>query len=995
VILKRKLRPPGLPRGTIARNRLDDQFSALLEEHEAIAVLAAAGSGKTVQAQMFAARFGWPLLWVTLDRGDRSAARLVSYLAQAAAVFNPGAPRLATDALEAQSSVEEVAAMLAESLDDRAVLIVFDDCEALVGADEALAVLGAFLDYVPVNARTLLLSREELEGPIGRMMLHGRVARVSDADLALNYHEAHSLLLSQGQSDRDLAPLLEATNGWIAGFAFDVRADLQTVAGLDALAQYLNSEVLARLPEEEQDFLLRTSLLPAVTARGAAAMCGKRGYLLWKSLISRHLPATIADRAIVYHPRFREFLREQLHARLVDELEDLRERYARHLVELDLHEEAVEAYLEAGQIDNAADVIHLALPALYARADWIVVLRWLDAVGAARVEQRPQLLGAQIRSLYGVRRIPEAQNLIRRLHQSGMLADVAKADPAAVAYTGYTMQWRPAEALALIREYEGDYRAEAVRYELEAVSGRDPVVPPAGQAWMDMERIISWGLLVQGRLDQVLQMLPADRDSSWGFYRTPYPLLALLWQGDVLRARSLFDDVPDAVKLGAHTDLWFFLEAWLLWAEGEPERALQAAEAAVEHSRKTHFGWEPCFDVVVGKLLLEIGRIDDARSVLADSISRSAASGMRAYVEWAQTFQGLAFLRCDRPNDAVRVLRQCVADMRRSSRRLMLPTAAAYLAEAEDACGNAEQAAAAAGLAIDTATNMGSFFMLQQAVREVPGVLKRQVEVHDSDRRWRRLVGHRATAPGPKAGDVEHASFLDVQTHGAVPDLLVNGTACNVRRIKVLELAAYLALHVDGVERHRLQERLFPDADLRRGGNYFRQVVHKLRQSTGLSLARSSDGMVRFPDDVLVDSTDRRFERLLAEADGLAGTARLDRLTAAMALVEGAYLAESDLDWAETRRYELEVLATKAAADASELAIELGEFELARHHAEMAIARDPFCEAAYCILLRVEGTVGSSHTMLAVYQRLTDALQELDVEPAASTRELLNSLRNA
>ncbi len=52
-------------------------------EHEALVVFATAGSGKTIQAQMFASREKWPLAWLTLDGADRSPSRMLSYLARA------------------------------------------------------------------------------------------------------------------------------------------------------------------------------------------------------------------------------------------------------------------------------------------------------------------------------------------------------------------------------------------------------------------------------------------------------------------------------------------------------------------------------------------------------------------------------------------------------------------------------------------------------------------------------------------------------------------------------------------------------------------------------------------------------------------------------------------------------------------------------------------------------------------------------------------------
>ena len=994
MILRHKVRPPGLPTVTIPRGRLDQHFAELLRTHETLAVFAAAGSGKTVQAQLYAADHRWPLAWLTLDQGDRSPSRLLFYLAEALRRVRPdGADHSGPGA---RMSIDEVAAMLAEGVPDEPLLLVVDDAEHLVGAEESLDALGVFLDYLPPSVRTVILGREDLDGPIGRMLLQGRIARVGGTELALEIGETTELLAAHGQDERDPVTLTASTHGWIAAVAFDVLPGLNPQGAPDALAAYLNREVLDRLPDAEQEFLLRTSVLAAVSPRSAVELCGEQGYALWKSLAARHLPATQADRSLVYHPRFRQFLREELRVRLPDELPGLLRRRARLLVDQHLYEEAVETYLQAEECEAAADAAIHAVTGLCTRADWPTLLRWFDALGPDAIRSRPALQGAQIRVLYGVRRIPEAQALIRRLHEQGALTAVAEADPGVVAFFGYAMQWRPADALELLAHYRGDYRSVAVRYELEAVAGRNPVAPPSGIAWTDSERIFTWGLLVQGRLGQLLRLLPAEED--WpprSFYRTPHPLLALVWQGSLERARELLDEVPEAVRSGSHTDLWFFHEAWLLWAEGRPKEALDAAEAAVEHSRRTQFGFEPCFGAVVGRLQLALGMIDDARMTLADAISNSAASGNRGYVEWGQTFQGLAFLMADKPEDAARVLRSATRGMQAAGRELMLPLAAAYLAEAEARCGELEAATAAAELAFDTAEAMDCMFVLRQALAEVPEVLRRQIERDPTDERWRRLVGRPVAErrePSPTRV-TSRPMLVEVRTHGPNPDLVVDGVPRGSRRTKVLELAAYLALHPEGVERNRLQERLFPDGDPRRGGNYFRQVVHKLRQATGVSLSRSAQGLVRWPGEVHVDCTDLRFERLVAEAAELTGDERLEKLESTLALVEGVYLPDSELEWAEQRRHELEVLIVDTALDAARLAFELGHTRRARDAAGFAIDRDPFCEAAYCVRMKVEASLGANHAVLTEFHRLSEALAELGVAPAPSTRELMQTLR--
>jgi LuxR family transcriptional regulator, maltose regulon positive regulatory protein len=995
-MLSRKIRPPGLPRGTTTRGRLDRLYSELLERHEALAVLAAAGSGKTVQTQLFLTGMDRRFGWLTLDEADRSGSRLLTYLADALEGMHPGAGRAVRSQLDNGFSLPEVAASLAEGLRTTPGYIVFDDCERVADASEAADVLTAFLDYLPPKVQAILLSRMEFEVPITRMLTQGRIGRISGAELALDMDEARAVVGAHDGSTVDLDGLMESTRGWVAAVAFNVRADLGPLRGPDALARYLSEEVFAALPPDEQSFVLRTSMLDTVSARGAAAMCGGNGHALWRSVCSRHLPATLTpDRELVYHPKFREFLLEQLRVHHSPEIPDLHRRHAQHLAHAGAYEDAVAAALAVDDLDLAVTFAEHAVSELCERADWRVLDRWLCAFGESRIASAPGLRGAQIRSYVGQRRLTEASNIIRRLIADGTLQEVARHDPGVMAYVGWTFQWQPRFALDVMRIDKGDYRADAVRYELRVLSGREAVEPPSADDWSDMERIMSWGLLLQGRLDALARMLPDRQD--WpprSFFRTPHPLLGLIWRGEVERARALFDQVPAATVEGAHTDLWFFHEAWLHWAEGDLSAALRAAERAVDHSRKTRFGWEPCFQVVVGYMLIELDRLDDARCVLADSISRSASAGTRAYVEWAQTFQGLAFLRGGRNRDAVRVLRSAVAGMERARRDLLLPMAAAFLSEAEHRAGELSASERAAERAMATAADTGSFFLLRRALTDVPGVLKRQHERRTTDERWRRLSGARSVvvAREPRSPVESTAPHILVQTFGPDVDILRDGVPLNVRRLKVLELASSVTLHRAGISRQRLQLELFPDADQRRGGNYFRQVVHKLRQVTGITLERTADGCIAWPADVNVTSTDVEVEQTIASSRGLSGRDRLDELRRVADLANGSYLPASELDWVEVRRAELLALSTGATTEASMLAAEFGDTDLADELARRAVALDPCAEAAYGVLIDIALRRGHPDDANTIYGQLCAALSELGLSPTQTTRTLLRGV---
>jgi ATP/maltotriose-dependent transcriptional regulator MalT len=69
-----------------------------------------------------------------------------------------------------------------------------------------------------------LLGRDEVDLPLGRMILEGRMARVVDGELALTAEEARAVLAALGRGDEDVDRLLEWTQGWVAGVVFQGKA---------------------------------------------------------------------------------------------------------------------------------------------------------------------------------------------------------------------------------------------------------------------------------------------------------------------------------------------------------------------------------------------------------------------------------------------------------------------------------------------------------------------------------------------------------------------------------------------------------------------------------------------------------------------------------------------------------------------------------------------------------------------------------------------------
>ena len=976
--------PPGVPANFLNRPRLDERLFALFENHRAVEVVAGAGSGKSVMAQLFASQIGHPFGWLTANSGDTSPARLLSAIARVLESVSEGGSEVLDAALRSGCTPEEAAATFAETLRPQRFLLVVDECQHLAPSSGAISALATFLAYAPSTFRMLLLSRVPLGGAVCRSVLEGTTGRLGDNDLKLTAAESADYLRLEGVEDDRALEIFQASGGWVAGVVFGLRIGWPKSGTSAELFQFLGSEILASLPEDEQQFLIETSVPDAVTAELTTSLLGETGPSLWERVRSRELPATTTtENSIVYHPMLRSFLRNRLTTTAPGRESILKRNLALHLMRHQLLEEATDVFLSIPDVESAVSSAKLALRTVYQRADWKVLRAWLEEFGDQRVLTDPILLGAQIRTLHGTNRFDEAVALVRSADRDGKLELVIEEDPGVLAVVALVLEATPLDALAYLDRYRGDHRAKAVRFMFEATTGQTPAVPPVGTKWDDVERLMVWGLLWQGRIADVLAMVPDALDLP---VNNSNLIFAYLARGDVTTARSILNRVPPEIRLQAHTK---HIEGAIFLAEGKFSMALDCVQSAIDDSRRTGSALETLYEVTAGQVMVALGRVDDGTRLLEQRVVTLTELRQAAILEWAQTHLGLAYLRVGRDEEALQLLRECVASMAAAGRKLFLPAAAVYLAEAEARAGRDEAARELAEYAYEVSVSTATFFPMIEAMRSVPAVLQRELKRPSPDPRWKRLVVSKAGRASSRLSVGETSTSVFVQTLGPDRDIIVNGTPARIGRLKVVELACLILLQPQGIERFELQRRLFPDADQRRGGNHFRQVAHKFREATGIRLDRSATNIITIPQTATLDSTDLQFERLIASAQSLIGEERLAVLRKALALAEGTYLEGSDLSWAEDRRFYLDVVREDALLETARLCLDLERMGDVRTYAEQLLSANPFSEQAYGLLLQSERTTGSEASRQAVYRRASTALTEIGYKPE-EVRELLD-----
>jgi len=981
--LRHKFAAPGLPRGLVERPRLDRLLTELFDTYSIVEIVAAPGSGKTVEAQLYATSCRRELAWLTMDRSDGSASGLVFDLATALGSLAGKAIDAIRSTLQTSGTAEEAAAILASATGKQECLLVIDECQQIASSADSASALDTFLEYIPEQMRVLLLAREELPWPLQKRYVHGQIARIGDAELSLTYDETRDYAQQLGASPDSYDRIFAATGGWVAGVAFASRFGVGEQPSLRDLSAYFGKQVLEPLPDEEQRFLLDTSVTDAVTREVAVALCGHDGQRLWSALSARHLPATSTTAtAIVYHSLFRSFLRGQLLDTHPERHSELLVAYAEHLAASRHYEDATETWLSLGRLDDAQTTARLALPAMFARADWPVVMRWLETFGDERVYDDPVLIGACIRGVHGIREFDRARSLIRKMDREGRLRAAIELDPTLLATAAWAMQAQPQEALALLDKYVGDGRADVVRYMIEVTIATRPIMPPDFRDLADVERQMSWGLFLQGRLGELARLGSAYDE---GPVLNPNIVLAAAFRENAEAAAKMWLRVPQEIRERPHSR---FIEAMIDLAHGDHEASHTHLRMALAESHRSGFSLLPVYEIFMGYLRLAdegpAAAIEQLEPVL-DAMSRT---GETAYVEMAQCFLGLAYLRAERTAEAQLILREATASMSRCHRRLMLSMAAAGLSEAEARLGNDEAAREAAELAYHVAMLTDGFAILVQAARMFPEIPLRESNRETQDSRWRRLVV--APSARPKSGPSSRQAgthSLVLQPFGRDRDLILNGEPANIGRTKILELVACLALHPNGIDRFELQQRLFPEADQRSGGNHFRQIAHKLRHGTDVALERHGN-LVQLPRTLTFHANDIESERLLVAASAATGQERKQRLLAGLELVHGPYLESSTLVWVEERRNYLDLIFEEARIELAMLHFELGEVDEARAACEAVLETNRYSDPAYRVLVEIERTAGSESSALLVYRRATEALAELGLRPGDARRLL-------
>src|SRR3954468_14638271 len=395
--------------GAVPRPRLSDRLAG--DGGRLTLLSAPAGFGKTALLRSWLADPdpSRAIAWVSLDEGDQDATTFWAYVVASLDRAAPGVGTGALALLEAgQQPTED---LLAGLLNELSVLpgegtLVLDDYHLAdgPGVQPGMAFL---LDHLPAQLRLVISTRVDPGLHLARLRARGELTEVRAADLRFTAEEAASYLSEAAGLELtagDIVSLADRTEGWVAALQLaalslrgrdDPSRFIAGFAGDDRyVVDYLVEEVLDRQPEPVRRFLLATSILDRLTGPLCDALTGAAGGKAMLEQLDRAnlflVPLDDQRRWYRYHRLFGDLLR----SRLRDEHDAPAELHRRASVWHDQAGEPVPAVhhaMAAGDLERAADLGELAVPALRRRRQEGTLRLWVDQLPEAVVERRPVL----------------------------------------------------------------------------------------------------------------------------------------------------------------------------------------------------------------------------------------------------------------------------------------------------------------------------------------------------------------------------------------------------------------------------------------------------------------------------------------------------------------------------------------------------------------------------------------------------------------------------
>jgi len=405
-----KLQIPVVPQKLASRTRIDSRLNEGLGGRLTL-VTAPAGYGKTTAVAKWASQLDMPVAWFAIDSLDNSPKRFWSYFIGALENILPGLGKRFSRFLHTANNI--IAASIVSSIVDemyqckKEFAFVLDDYH-LIEDNSIHESITLLLKYLPSNANMVIISRTQLHFNSVRLQTIGHINEIRLSDLQFTPDEIAALCKVKGvyASAGEVTELEELSEGWAAGLYLlldsadkdNMRLSRLTekfVPERQRIAAYLSEEVVKQWGETEMSFMLKTSILQALSGPLCDALTGqKNGGDVLRRLADHNAFIIALDHEggwYRYHHLFSDFLKKILERESAEEKNNLHGKAGTWYAREGYYAEAIGHYLQGQHYENAADIIEEKGREMLKAGVTDILVNWIGILPRELAETRPFL----------------------------------------------------------------------------------------------------------------------------------------------------------------------------------------------------------------------------------------------------------------------------------------------------------------------------------------------------------------------------------------------------------------------------------------------------------------------------------------------------------------------------------------------------------------------------------------------------------------------------
>ncbi len=406
-LLTTKIYVPSLRPDIIARQRLIERLNEGLSQ-QLILLCAPAGFGKTTLLSEWLAQLEQNVecAWVSLDKDDDDPLQFWHYIVAALEHIYPDLQKTVPLPTSAQTPtllafVTTLLNMISTTATSKNIVLVLDDYH-LIHNPIVHETMLFFLEHLLPTLHLVLATREEPPFPLARLRGKKQLTELRATDLRFTSMEATNFLhttFGMHLSAHEIETLEQKTEGWITGLqlaALSLRGRQDVAVFIDSfhgnhrhIMDYLMEEVLARLPEPVQTFLLSTCILDCLTAPLCDALTQRNDAQATLEYLEQAnvfiLPLDDVRQWYRYHHLFSEAMLHRLQQTQPDTLLALHRNASVWYEHNGFTTLAVEHALVGNDIDFAVAMVRQQAPYLMSHGETHILLRLLEQLPYERV----------------------------------------------------------------------------------------------------------------------------------------------------------------------------------------------------------------------------------------------------------------------------------------------------------------------------------------------------------------------------------------------------------------------------------------------------------------------------------------------------------------------------------------------------------------------------------------------------------------------------------